>query len=192
MLADIFIIILSAVYWVLAPAALQRFYMQLLSLPFRNPLGQFVRAVTDWIILPLRRVFKGKGYDWASLIAAYLFELVFILLKTAALAGFMPFASPPGIARWLIAGVFGLAITVVVLMMVALLVYVVFSWVVPREGNPYAGILDAMVAPWLRPIRRYLPLIGGFDLSPLVAGVLLQIVYLLLLYARSEVLALVR
>ena len=74
---------------------------------------------------------------------------------------------------------------------VALLVYVVLSWLVPRDANPYAGIIDAMVAPWLRPIRRYVPLVGGFDLSPLVAGVLLQIAYLVLIYAQSLVVSFV-
>jgi len=190
MLSEILLIILGAVYWVLTPAALQRFYMQLLALSFRNPLGQFVRAVTDWIVLPLRRVFKGKGYDWASLIAAFLFELIYVFLKLLIVAGLAPFTSPLGVARWLILGVFGLVVTVIILIGVALFMWVLLSWVAPGPGNPYAGLLDAMVAPWLKPIRRHMPLIGGFDLSPLVAGVLLQIAYLLVVYLQSMVLGL--
>lgn len=190
MLSEILIIIVGAVYWLLAPAALQRFYMQRLSLSFRNPLGQFVRALTDWIVLPLRRIFKGKGYDWASLIAAYLFELAYVFLKLLIVAGLAPFTTPLGVARWLVLAIFGLVITVIILMGVALFLYVVLSWVVPREGNPYAGMLDVMVAPWLKPIRRHMPLIGNVDLSPLVAGVLLQIAYLLVVYLQSMALGL--
>jgi len=191
MLSQILLIILSAVYWVLAPAALLRFYMQLLSLSFRNPIGQFVRAVTDWIVLPLRRVFKGVGYDWASLIAAYLFELAYILLGSAVYLNFVAYSTPVGLARWLVAGVFGMAATIVALLIVLLIVYAVLSWVV-RERNVTADMLAVMVAPLLRPVRRYMPLIGGFDLSPLVLCVLLQIIYVVLVYTQASVLALIR
>ncbi|HEX4325422.1 MAG TPA: YggT family protein [Burkholderiales bacterium] len=191
MLSQILLIILSAVYWVLAPAVLLRFYMQLLSLPFRNPVGQFVRAVTDWIVLPLRRIFKGVGYDWASLIAAYLFELAYIFLGSAVYLRFAAYATPVGLARWLVAGVFGMAATVVALLIVLLIAYVVLSWVV-RERNVTADMLTVMVAPLLRPVRRHMPLVGGFDLSPLVLGVLLQIIYVMLIYAQAAVMTLIR
>ena len=191
MFASIFLIILSAVYWVLTPAALLRFYMQLLSVSFRNPLGQFVRAVTDWIILPLRRVFKGVGYDWASLIAAYLFELLYIFLGAAATLNFASFATPLGIARWLVTGVFGLGITIIAVMIGILLVYAILSWVV-REGSMITDILAVMVAPWLRPIRRYMPLIGGIELSPLVLCVLLQIASVVLNYTLGAILLMIR
>jgi YggT family protein len=191
MLSQILLIILSAVYWVLAPAVLLRFYMQLLSLPFRNPLGQFVRAVTDWIVLPLRRIFKGVGYDWASLIAAYLFELAYIFLGSAVYLRFAAFATPVGLVRWLVAGVFGMAATIVALLIVLLIAYVVLSWVV-RERNVTADMLTVMVAPLLRPVRRHMPLVGGFDLSPLVLGVLLQIIYVVLIYAQAAVMTLIR
>jgi YggT family protein len=187
MLATIFLIIVSAVYWLLAPAALLRFYMQLLSVSFRNPLGQFVRAVTDWIILPLRRVFKGQGYDWASLIAAYFFELVYIFLRSAATLNFAPYTHPVGIAGWLVSGVFGLAVTVLALMFAVLIVYAVLSWVA-REPTSISGVLATMVEPWLRPIRRRMPLVGGIDLSPLVLCVLLQIGIVILQYTQATVL----
>jgi YggT family protein len=191
MLATIFLIILSAVYWVITPAALLRFYMQLLSLSFRNPLGQFVRAVTDWIVLPLRRIFRGAGYDWASLIAAYFLELTYLFLASLVTTGIAAYSQPLGIARWLVSGVFGLAVTVLALMIVTLLVYAVLSWVA-RERNAIGDVLAAMVAPWLRPIRRRMPLIGGIDLSPLVLCVLLQIGIVILQYSNGALILLIR
>jgi len=191
MFATIFMIILSAVYWLLMPAALLRFYMQLLAVSFRNPVGQFVRAITDWIILPLRRIFKGAGYDWASLIAAYLFELLYIFLGSAAQLNFAAYMTPVGVTRWLIAGVFGMAATILAVMIGMLVIYCVLSWVV-RDRNVVADILTVMVAPWLRPVRRYMPLIGGFDLSPIVLGVILQILYVVLVYAQGAVMLMIR
>lgn len=190
-LSSIIMIIVSAIYWVLTPAALLRFYMQLLSVSFRNPVGQFVRAVTDWIILPLRRVFKGAGYDWASLIAAYLFELLYILAASAATLHFAAYATPAGITRWLIAGVFGLTATILAVMTAMLVIYCVLSWIV-RDRNVVADMLTVMVAPWLRPIRRFMPLVGGFDLSPIVLGVVLQIAYVLLVAMQGAVMGAIR
>jgi len=188
-IAKILLIILDAVYWILAPAALLRFYMQLLSVSFRNPIGQFVRAVTDWIILPLRRVFKGVGYDWASLIAAYLFELLYIFLGTLILVGILPYTRPVGIAGLFISAVFGMAVTVMALMMVVLIAYIVLSWVA-RGQTSVSDLLEAMVRPWLRPIRRYMPLVGGIDLSPIVLSVVLQIAIVILKSAQAAVLGL--
>ena len=38
---------------------LARFYLQLLRAPFRNPLGQFVSALTNWLVLPTRRFIQA-------------------------------------------------------------------------------------------------------------------------------------
>jgi YggT family protein len=191
MFATIFMIIVSAVYWLLMPAALLRFYMQLLSLSFRNPIGQFVRALTDWIILPLRKIFKGTGYDWASLIAAYLFEILYILMGAVAHGTIVAYATPVGLTRLLVGAVFGMAATIVAVMLVIVLIYAILSWV-GQARNDISGLLAAMVEPWLRPIRRFVPLVGGFDLSPLVLCVLLQIANVVLNYTQAAVTALIR
>jgi YggT family protein len=44
--------------------------------------------------------------------------------------------------------------------------------------NPYAPLapaLNQLAAPILAPIRRILPLVGNFDLSPLVAILVIQV-----------------
>ena len=180
MLTTILLIILSAVYWLLAPAALLRFYMQLRSISFRGALGQYVRAFTDWIVLPLRRIFKGTGYDWASLITAFLFELVYVFLERAASFNFGYVTSPSGLVAWVIIAVFGIAITALILMMAALFIYVIISFLVPQDQNLVLVQMGQMVNPWLRPIRRFVPLIGNIDLSPMVLSLLLYIAYVVL------------
>ena len=56
---------------------------------------------------------------------------------------------------------------------VLLIAHVVLSWVQPR--TPVADLLTRLVAPVLHPLRRLLPPLGGVDLSPLLAVLLLQI-----------------
>src|SRR5450759_4554354 len=59
---------------------LLRFYMQWLRAPFRNPIGEFVAALTNWAVKPLRRVIPGLfGLDLASLLLAWLAEYVMLL-----------------------------------------------------------------------------------------------------------------
>ena len=151
----------------LGGACLLRLYMQVQRIPFGNPVGRFIFALTDWIVLPLRRMLpKYRKWDWSSLIAAYLFELaqfgIVWLMAAHGGAGLVPVLAAFGLVRLVISGVIGLVI-----------VYAILSWV--QADSPIADVIDRLCAPILRPFRRIIPLVGGFDLSPLALLVLLQV-----------------
>ncbi len=46
--------------------------------------------------------------------------------------------------------------------------------------HPIRRTLDAIVAPFLNPIRKVLPLLGNIDFSPLVLVILVQVIETLL------------
>src|SRR5436190_12123148 len=72
-------LIIDVVFGLFTYTLLLRFVMQVLRAPFRNPAGQAVIALTDWVVKPLRKVLPGfKGVDWASLVATYLFQLLWL------------------------------------------------------------------------------------------------------------------
>ncbi len=177
MLYQIVSLLLEVVVGFLSGACLLRLYMQYQRIPMSarsgNPLGRFVFAMTDWIVLPLRRVLPSVGaLDTASLVAAFLLQLAeFGLLWLLAGAGGGLFAVPIlagfGLLRMAISGMTG-----------AVIVYAVLSWVQTR--SVMADVIERLVAPLLAPIRRVLPLIGGIDLSPLVLLVVLQIAAIVL------------
>jgi YggT family protein len=157
---------------------LLRFLMQTMRAPFRNPAGQAVIALTDWAVKPLRKVIPGsKGYDWASLVAAY---LTLVLQVTVLLLIFSGFTAITGNAV-----LFVLATAAIMLLKAALWILIVvviaqaiLSWVAP--DGPLAGMLNAMTFPFLRPLRRLIPPIGGaLDLTPLILIVLIQLVLML-------------
>ena len=176
---DIIGIVVKAAYWLLVPAALLRFYMQWVRVPFRNPVGQFICVLTDWIVLPLRRLIKGQyGLDWASLFAAVLLELGLALLFDALTGRAGAYASTSGVGRWLVLGLFGIGTTVLTIMLWLTIVGAFLSWF--RLDSPATDALDAISSPWLKPIRRRIPMAGGFDLSPLLLLVLLQIALVVL------------
>jgi YggT family protein len=181
MLYQIISLLLEVVTSVLGGACLLRLYMQYQRIPMSsrsgNPLGRFIFALTDWLVLPLRRVVPALGrWDLASLIAAYLFELTQFLLLWL-LAG-----AEGGLFAVLILAFFGLLRLVISGLTGLVIVYAVLSWV--QTQSVISDVIERLCAPPLKPIRRILPSVGGVDLSPLVLLVLLQIASILLAYLQ--------
>ncbi|HWI78076.1 MAG TPA: YggT family protein [Ramlibacter sp.] len=152
----------------LGGACLLRLYMQYQRVPFGNPVGRFVFALTDWLILPLRKVLPSiRRWDTASLVAVYLVELaqfglLWLLLGRAGGAGLLPVLAVFGVLRLVISALTGLVI-----------VYAILSWV--RTDSPISDIIERLCVPLLRPWRKLIPLVGGIDLSPLAFLVALQV-----------------
>jgi YggT family protein len=163
----------------LGGACLLRLYMQYQRIPFGNPVGRFIFALTDWIVLPLRRILPGyRRIDLSSLIAAYLFELAqygILALMIGRGYGVVPVLALFGIIRLAMSGVIGLVI-----------VYAILSWV--QADSPIVDVIDRLTAPMLRPFRRLIPLVGGFDLSPLALLVVLQIAVIIVANLQDAVL----
>ncbi len=165
----------------LGGAFLLRLYMQYQRVPFGNPIGRFVFALTDWLVLPLRRILPAMGrVDTASLVGVYLVELAqfsLLWLMTGRITGFeiLPLLALFGVLRLVISALTGLVI-----------VYAILSWV--RADSPIVDVIDRLCAPLLRPWRKLIPLVGGIDLSPLAFLVALQVAAIVLAYLQAAVL----
>lgn len=70
----------------------------------------------------------------------------------------------------------------------AVIVSAVFSWVNPYA--PLAAVFDTLTRPLLRPFRRFIPPVGGVDLSPLALLLVLQIALFVLDGLRRSILPL--
>jgi len=69
----------------------------------------------------------------------------------------------------------------VTVMTILIVVRAFWSWISPAPTNPLQRIVWNVTEPILAPVRQFLPGMGGMDLSPLVAILLLQgLEYLLL------------
>ena len=172
--------LLDVVAGLLGGACLLRLYMQYQRISFANPVGRFVFALTDWIVLPLRKVLPGyKRWDFASLLAAYLIELaqftiLWLLTGRAGFGAYVPVLALFGVVRLAISGAIGLVIIAAIL-----------SWV--RADSPITDVIDRLAAPLLRPFRRIIPLVGAFDLSPLAPLVVLQVGAIVVAHLQSAV-----
>jgi YggT family protein len=179
MFFQILTFLLDVAAGLLGGACLLRLYMQYQRIPFGNPVGRFIFALTDWIVLPLRRVVPSvKRWDLASLLAAYLFELAqfgILWLFVRESPAMVPALALFGLVRLVISGAIGLVI-----------VYAILSWV--RADSPITDVIHRLAAPLLRPFRKLIPLVGGFDLSPLAALVVLQVLAIIVANLQAAVL----
>ncbi len=160
------LLIVNTVTSILGGALLLRFWMQAIRVRPPAPVAEFTFTLSDWLVRPLRRIVPGfGGYDWASLIGAFLVVLLAVsvrlmfglsvqLLAMTALLVFF---------TWILWG-----------LIILLIVEVIFSWINPHA--PMAPFVRALNEPLLRHLRRVVPPLGGLDLSVLVALILLQIV----------------
>ena len=161
-------------------AALVRFFMQWSRTAYAHPFSRFVMAVTDFAVRPLRRIVPGlRGYDLASLVAAWLAAILLVValdvLDVRPLPGTRSLAMTSlGIA--LLAALHVLRMALYLIMGLVFL-QVVVSWVSP--GSPAMFVLESLTRPFLRLIRRRLPPLGGVDLSPLVVFVVCQLLLML-------------
>jgi len=192
MLGDALIFIAQVAFGLLTLTLLLRFYLQWVRAPYRNPLADFVNALTDFMVRPARRVLPGLwGIDLPTLVLAWLMQLLEWLVVLQ-VRGFR-FGAEIGIALIGIAAVAAISVMkmLVYIVLFATLLQAVLSWVNP--GSPVAPLLDAMTRPFLRMFRRRIPSIGNVDLSPLFLMVACQLLLMLpIAWLESAALRLLR
>jgi YggT family protein len=182
MLLDLLLMVLQTVLGFFSTMLLARFFMQWTRAPFRNPLGQFVVAITDPALRPLRRwVPNPFNFDAGSLLLAWLTQAVFIAVAYGFSGALHTLSAQSAAAIALLALVETTRLALYVLVG-AVLISAALSWINP--GAPLAPVFDAVTRPFLAPFRRRIPLVGGVDLSPLVLLLLLQVALAILNSAR--------
>jgi YggT family protein len=175
MFNSIVVMVVQTIASLLASLCLLRAYMLWLGLRvgLGNSAGAWVVGLTDWLVLPLRRVLPKVGrVDLGSLVGAFLV----MLLQTAVMALLFgdrlnPFAVLLGAVLELLALVLSGAFWLLV-------VSVVVSWLRVDEGLTYW--VQSLAEPMLRPVRRVLPAVAGLDLSPMVVILLIKVLEMLL------------
>ena len=177
MLTQAIAFVLDALFSLFILAALVRFWMQALRAPTRNPIAQFTMALTDWAVKPLRRVIPGVfNLDWASLVVAWAFEflLQFLLLM---LMGGSPIENPAVLSVLMFLAFVKLVRLSIYVFMGAVIIQAVLSWVNPY--HPVAPFFNALTNPFLKPLQKAIPPIGGVDITPVLVLIFFQLVLML-------------
>ncbi len=167
MIQSIFNLVIDTMATIVAGLLLIRFWMQAVRVRPPFSLGQFIFRLTDWLVLPLRKLLPGMGgYDWASLTGACV-----VLLASAAIQ--LGVRSAFAVDAWLLRSLLALVHAIAYGLIGLIFLEVILSWVNPQA--PIAPTVRALTEPVLRPFRRVLPAIAGIDLSPVLAFLALRI-----------------
>lgn len=168
--------LVNSIFSLVVGVFLLRLLFQLVRTDFRNPFVQAIVRLTNPVVMPLRRVLPPIGrVDTASVVAVIAAQL----LQTALIE--LLYAGHLASARYLlITAVLTLVDTTLYGFLIAIFVWWVLGMVAPDTYNPVSRLLSAMIEPILRPFRRALPLVGGFDFSPLAVTLLIIVLRMIL------------
>lgn len=154
---------------------LLRLWLQLVRADFYNPFSQFVVKATQPVVGPLRRVVPSIGkFDTAT----FVFALIVSCLKFFIIANLLAGQAVNPVSVFVI-GLLSLVKQFLQLVFWLLIIRAILSWV-SQGQNPIEYVIAQLTEPFLAPIRKILPPIGGLDLSILVAIIALQFVQILL------------
>ena len=181
MLNSIVLMVVQTIASLLAGMCLLRAYMLWLGLRvgLGNSAGAWVVGLTDWLVLPLRRILPKVGrVDLGSLVGA----LLVMLLQAGLIA--LLFGGSLNPVAVLLGAVLDLLALVLSGAFWLLVVSIVVSWLRVDEATVYW--LQSLVEPMLRPVRRFLPVVAGLDLSPMVVILLIKVLEMVLHGWRSS------
>ena len=172
-----------------------RFLMQAMRVDYYNPIAQFVIKATNPILVPLRRVIPGWGrQDIAALLLCWLLLVGKLFLFMALGLGVVNIGG-----HGIVVGNLGV-VTVIALAAIdllalffnifffAIIIMAVLSWISPGGYNPVGALVSGISDPLIRPVRRYIPPLGGLDLSPLVVLIGLQVLKILVIGTLMQML----
>lgn len=158
---------------------LLRFWLPWLRADFRNPIAQGILRLTSPLIVPVRRVIPPIGrLDTATVIVTFGLQYltILVILSIGSIA--------PAILPIALTATIDLVLLSLRLFTFAIFIFVILSWIAPGNYNPATAFIAMLCEPVLRPFRRLVPPIGGLDISPVFAIILLQAIAIFLATLR--------
>ncbi len=152
-----------------------RLLLEAVQADYYNPVVQLLVKLTDPLVKPLMRILPPIGrVNLAGIVVLYVIQLIGLVIISA-ISGYPP---DPLVLSLLAA--MKLVRLVLVLYLILIIIGVILSWVGQNFRHPIVPLVFQLTDPVLAPIRRVLPPLGGFDLSPLVAIIGIQFLIILL------------
>lgn len=156
-------------------AILLRLLLQWVKADFYNPLSQFLIKVTNPVLVPARRLVPSIGkLDTASVVVMLLLELIQLVMIS------LLSKTDYGFQFLLLFALQKLLVTLLLTYFVLIIARVLISWLASQSRHPLIPLVHQLTEPVLRPFSRFVPPLGGVDLSPLFALIALRFLLLLL------------
>lgn len=157
-------------------AVMLRFLLGVVRADFYNPVSQFLVRITNPLLVPMRKVLPGIGkIDTSAIVLMLILQMLSVLIVVALRGVSVP------VVTVLVYAVGELVLLLINVLLVAIVVQVVVSWVNPGSYNAVNSVLYSLTSPLLKPIQRILPPLAGIDLSPLFVIIGLQVIRMLIM-----------
>ena len=169
--------IVDTLLWLLTLAFVLRLLFQWVRADFRDPMADAIVRITNWLILPLRRLLPPIGKVDTATVVAVLAVACFRTFMTLLLTGIEAGGDWILFLRITILDLAGLVLRIYLF---AMLVYWLTSFVSPGGYAPGVRLLSQLCEPILKPVRRIIPPIGQIDFSFLWVSIVIGAVLVLL------------
>ena len=154
-----------------------RLLMQKFRVSWYNPLSQLTIKFTDPVIMPFRRYVPSIG-GFDGVIIFWLIALQYLVLLSMFLVSGLEALSWMGIFILSV----GFSVQKILNVYLVLIVAVaIMSWFLDVRSHPVGTVFQAIVEPGLRLIQKRVPAMSGFDLSPIIMLVGIQIIKILII-----------
>lgn len=171
-LSNVGILIIHTLFSFYIYVLLLRLFFQKWGANWYNPLSQFVIRSTEFLVKPVGQFVPGfRGFDLSIVLIALVVQLIAAYIETLLKLHILP--SFLGMLVMSIGLLFG---KVVNLFMIAIIVSALASWLPALQNNPVIDVIHLIASPWMRLGRRFVPLIAGLDLSPIIVLLVLKVV----------------
>ena len=168
--------IVDTLLWLLTLAFVLRLLFQLVRADFRDPMADAIVRLTNWLIMPLRRLLPPIGkVDTATVVAV----IAVASVRTFAAMG-LAGQGVGDVGQFLRITLVNLADLVLRVYLFALLLYWLTSFVSPGGYAPGLRLLGRLCEPILKPVRRIIPPIGQIDFSVLWVSIVIGALLVLL------------
>lgn len=152
-----------------------RFILCWVRADYFNPVTRFIVRMTQPIISPLRRLIP----TYANIEFATLFFILVLEVAKFFLVGLIVFGMPKAVAGILILACADTLKLLLNAFFYAIFLSAILSWFQPGY-SPMVQLLTRLTSPIMQPIQRLIPPVGGFDLSPIPALIILQLLIIVL------------
>lgn len=175
------ILIIEAVSSLYILALMLRFLLQWCGADFYNPISQFLVKATQPPLKLLRRYIPPIGkIDTSSLI------LMVAIQMSADFGIWMLRGVTIGVGSLTILAIMELINLLFNIFIFSIFARALLSWVNPGSFDATSSILYSLTEPVLRIGRRFVPDMGGVDLSPLAVLLFLQLAKMIILPPLSQ------
>ena len=162
-----FIFLIDILFQLYATALLIRVLLQWAGADFYNPISQFIVKITNPPVKPMRKIIPGFfGIDMATLVLALLVLAIKIMIVYQTVNPIAISLLAAGQALMLILSIF----------LYSIIIQAILSWVNPDPYNPAVSLLNTLTFPVLKHFRNLIPPIGGMDISPMIAIIVLMFI----------------